>query len=234
MSIGNKVRIGSAALLAVVLLAGILAAFRIDAIRMGGTMQVKSRQAADLIADVLPPPEYVIEPYLEATLLLQDPQRLAQTRNRLRKLRSDYDARHQFWEASDLDQELKKGVTKDTHDPASAFWRELEDNYLPALQRNDRAAALTSYAVLSQRYSEHRANVDKLVAEAFAYQSNVEEEARALLASTIALLAGLAAMLLGIVGACMTFVSKRVVRPLEGIGGHRPTCQRRAGHGSVP
>ena len=36
----------------------------------------------DLIADILPPPEYVIESYLESTLLLNDPASLASRRNR--------------------------------------------------------------------------------------------------------------------------------------------------------
>ena len=219
MSIGNKVRIGSAALLAILLLAGLLAATRIDAIRMGGTMQIKSRQAADLIADILPPPEYVIEPYLEATLLLQQPRRLEETQARLRKLHADYDARHAYWQASDLDPALKAGVTRDTHDPASAFWLELENKYLPAVAQGDRATALASYAILSTLYTEHRVRVDKLVADATAYQSNVENESRALLVTTIALLAGLAVVLLGLLGACVAYLSNKVIKPLMMVSG---------------
>jgi len=214
MKIANMVRAGSTALLALLVVGGVIAATRVDAIRMGGAMQVKSRQAADLIADILPPPEYVIESYLEATLLLQQPQRLDQARQRLQKLHEEYDTRHRYWTGSDLDPALKQGVTNATHGPAAAFWRELEDNYLPAVARGDRAAAAQSYALLSQRYAEHRTQIDKLVADATAYQSGVERDAGSLLGTTILLLGLLALILLGLIAACAVVLLRKMVRPL--------------------
>jgi methyl-accepting chemotaxis protein len=214
MSIANMVRAGSAALLALLLMAGVLAATRIDAIRMGGAMQLKSRQTADLIADILPPPEYVIEPYLEATLLLQQPGRLAEAKARLQKLHADYDTRHQYWLDSNLDPGLKQGVVEATHRPAAAFWEEMESNFLPAMARGDRAAAMQSYQVLAQRYAEHRAQVDKLVADSTAYQTQVEGDAAALLHTTIILLSVLAVILLGLIGGSAFVLLRRVVQPL--------------------
>jgi hypothetical protein len=41
------------------------------------------------VADVLPPPEYVIESYLEATLALNNPAALATHRDRLGQLKKD-------------------------------------------------------------------------------------------------------------------------------------------------
>src|ERR671923_174706 len=58
----------------------------------------------DLIADILPPPEYVIESYLETTLLLNDPASLQQHRDRLKQLHKEYDDRHTYWqEVEDFD-----------------------------------------------------------------------------------------------------------------------------------
>jgi methyl-accepting chemotaxis protein len=214
MSIANLVRAGSAALLALLLMAGVLAATRIDAIRMGGAMQLKSRQTADLIADILPPPEYVIEPYLEATLLLQQPQRLAEARTRLQKLHADYDTRHQYWADSNLDPALKQGVLTATHDPAAAFWDELESRFLPSMASGDRAAANRSYQALSQHYAAHRTQVDKLVADSTAYQTKVESDAAALLHGTIILLGVLALILLGLIAGSAFVLLRRVVKPL--------------------
>ncbi|UYY59525.1 methyl-accepting chemotaxis protein [Sphingomonas sp. S2-65] len=214
MSIANLVRAGSAALLALLLLAGVLAATRIDAIRMGGTVQLRSRQTADLIADILPPPEYVIEPYLEATLLLDQPQRLAETRARLKKLRADYDTRHAYWAASDADPELKQGIVEATHTPAAAFWAELEDRFLPAMARGDRDAASQSYAALTARYTEHRTEVDKLVTQATAYQGDLESGAASLLKTTIILLSVLGVALLALVAGSAFILLRRVARPL--------------------
>ena len=64
MTIRARVRMGAAALILILALLFGLSAWRIDAIRMGGPMYRAAMQIADLNADILPPPEYVIEPYL--------------------------------------------------------------------------------------------------------------------------------------------------------------------------
>jgi len=69
------------------------AAWRIDVIRMGGPIQLKAQQTSHLVADVLPPPAYVIEAYLESTLLLRNPADEAGAANRLAKLHDDYRTR---------------------------------------------------------------------------------------------------------------------------------------------
>ena len=214
MSISNMVRTGAAALLALLLLAGAVAAIRVNEIRMGGAMQVKSRQAADLIADILPPPEYVIEPYLEATLLHQQPRRLPEVRARLRKLRADYDTRHQYWMDSDLEPALKRGIVDATHAPAAAFWRELETRYLPAVARADGAAANASYALLGTYYAQHRSRVDALVTDAMAYQSTLEANAATMIRTTVAWLVGIGAILLGLIAGAAVVLTRKVVRPL--------------------
>jgi len=214
MLIANMVRAGTAALVALLLIAAGVAATRVNAIRMGGEMQVKSRQAADLIADILPPPEYVIESYLEATLLRERPQRLAEARAHLRKLHAEYETRHDYWMRSDLAPALKQGVTKATHAPAAAFWQELEGNYLPAIQRRNQAAADRSYTALARHYAAHRRQVDALVTDATAYQSALETEAAVLLRTALAWLGALAALLLGLIVAASVILLRKVVRPL--------------------
>ncbi|KQS50709.1 hypothetical protein ASG20_00800 [Sphingomonas sp. Leaf198] len=177
-------------------------------------MQVKSQQAADLIADVLPPPEYVIEPYLEVMLLREQPQRLAEVRTRLQKLHADYTTRHNYWVGANLAPELKRGVTEATHTPAAAFWHELESNYLPAVQRGDRLAADRSYATLTGYYTAHRQQVDALVTTATAYQSALEVEAAGVLRTALIWLCGLAALLLVLIVTASYTLLRKVVRPL--------------------
>jgi len=214
MSIANMVRAGTAALITLLLVAALVAATRVNAIRMGGDMQVKSQQAADLIADVLPPPEYVIEPYLEVMLLREQPQRIAEVRTRLQKLHADYTTRHNYWVGANLAPELKHGVTQATHAPAAAFWHELESNYLPAVQRGDRLAADRSYATLTGYYTAHRQQVDALVTTATAYQSALEVEAAGVLRTALIWLCGLAALLLVLIVTASYTLLRKVVRPL--------------------
>ncbi len=65
-------------------------------LRVGGPLYDKIKLGNDLVADILPPPEYVIEAYLEATLAIRDPSSLAARRARLSELHKDYDDRRDY------------------------------------------------------------------------------------------------------------------------------------------
>ena len=45
----------------------------LNQLKVGGPLYNKIKLGNDLVADILPPPEYVIEAYLEVTLALNDP-----------------------------------------------------------------------------------------------------------------------------------------------------------------
>ena len=71
--------------------------YAVQHIKVGGPLYDTIKLGNDLVADILPPPEYVIEAYLEATLAIRDPASLAERRERLSQLRKDYDERREFW-----------------------------------------------------------------------------------------------------------------------------------------
>ena len=77
--------------------------YGLSQLKVGGPLYNQLKLGNDLIADILPPPEYVIEAYLEATLVLHDPAQLSAHRDRLAQLKKEYDERHDFWVTSDLD-----------------------------------------------------------------------------------------------------------------------------------
>ncbi|WP_206364486.1 methyl-accepting chemotaxis protein [Sphingomonas pokkalii] len=215
MMITARVRTGALALM--ILLLGIcaLAAWRIDAIRMGGPMHLASMQVADLNADILPPPEYVIEPYLQATLLLHDPARLALARARLATLRRQYDDRHAVWATSALPEALKRRILVDAHAPAQRFWQELQGPFLAAMEARDASAAQRSYALLTREYEVHRHAIDALVEATAAEQANLAQSSAQSLGRSLLLLAGLGLVLLGTIAGFAWWLIGRVVRPLS-------------------
>lgn len=188
---------------------------RINEIRMGGPLQLEAQQASDLIADILPPPEYVIEPYLEAAMLVRNPTDLAQHQQRLIKLRQDYDARHDYWLKSTLDPVVRDKVTKGTHETAFLFWDRLDNSFLPAVASNDPQAIDAAFLQLTSAYEAHRATVDTAVAEAVKYQSNLKAHADAHLQASMLLLGGLVLGLFLIVGSFCTTILWRVVKPIR-------------------
>ncbi|MFX9034963.1 hypothetical protein ABTN36_18250, partial [Acinetobacter baumannii] len=46
--------------------------YALNHLKVGGPVYDRIKLGNDLIADILPPPEYVIEAYLEATLVFND------------------------------------------------------------------------------------------------------------------------------------------------------------------
>src|SRR5215813_7175606 len=101
----------TAAGLAAVVFTGIYA---LSDVKVGGPLYSQIKLGNDLVADILPPPEYVIESYLEATLALNNPAELEAHKNRLTQLKKEYDERHEFWLKSDLDRVLKTRLTQDS------------------------------------------------------------------------------------------------------------------------
>src|SRR5580692_2024661 len=88
-------------------LAGLIAVivasnYALSQLKVGGPIYNKIKLGNDLVADILPPPEYVIEAYLEATLALHDPASAPAHRERLVQLKKDYDDRRDYWTKSDL------------------------------------------------------------------------------------------------------------------------------------
>src|SRR4051795_13241426 len=72
-------------------------------LRVGGPLYSQIKLGNDLVADILPPPAYVLEAYLEATLALRDPSRLSVHQGRLTQLHKEYSERRDFWAKSDID-----------------------------------------------------------------------------------------------------------------------------------
>lgn len=166
MSIASFVRNSALAMMAILLAGGLLAAWRLDRIRMGGEMPVRQQLNADLIADILPPPEYIIEPYLEATLIARHPETVGQHAERLTDLHKQYDERNRFWQTANVGEDLRGQLLQQAHPAAQQFWEEVEAGLLPAAKKGDRAAIDASYTKLSALYGTHRAAIDKLVAMA--------------------------------------------------------------------
>ncbi len=182
---------------------------------VGGPVYTDIVQGKDLVADILPPPAYIIESYLEASLALQDPSTLSTRKPKLEQLRKDYQARKAYWMQSDLRPDLKRLMTTDAADPAERFFSELDRSFIPALENGDFSGARASYTALTSEYEAHRAVIDQIVAGANAMNAETEKNAKGLklllLGASFAAAALAVATLLG--GAWL--LRRGVVRPLD-------------------
>lgn len=211
----RKIVTGSALIMITLMMLGaVWGTSRFNEIRIGGPYQTNIQNASDLIADILPPPAYVIEPYLEAAMLARDPASLELHTQRLKKLRADYDARLQYWQGNAFDLVLHERITHATHESAMHFWRELDSKFLPAVRGGNRAEIDIAFWQLTTAYDTHRQAVDNTVNLAVNYQKQLKETAERRLRDTLLVLGLLVVSLFGIVLAFCCIVRWRVLRPI--------------------
>jgi methyl-accepting chemotaxis protein len=137
-------------------------------VSVGSALAIANRQALakDLVADILPPPMYIIESQMSAMDLVHGAsQRREQNLARLAELRKEFADRARYWHADgDLDSAAKASLLGKQRQAGEAFFAELERDFLPAIRAGDLARAEGSLARLRAIYDEHRAQVDKTVA----------------------------------------------------------------------
>ena len=183
-------------------------------LRVGGPLYSQIKLGNDLVADILPPPAYVIEAYLEATLVLQEPSKASAHKARLAKLHKEFDERQAFWKKSDLDPALKSDLTVKSHAEVQRFWSIVEGELLPAVARNDQAAAEKSYAQLTSVYTAHRDVIDDIVKKANADNSELEAAAAARITMFSYLVWGVSGVVVLIIAFGIFGIAMGVVRPV--------------------
>ncbi|NEW88539.1 methyl-accepting chemotaxis protein [Rhodopseudomonas sp. WA056] len=186
----------------------------LNQLRIGGPLYSQIKLGNDLVADILPPPAYVIEAYLETTLALRRPAEWSAHASKLEQLRRNYLDRHRYWSASGLEPTSKARLTVDSDAEVQKFWTVAEQELIPALRAGDQAAAEAAYAKLEKAYAAHRVIIDDIVERAHVANAELETEAARQVGSystIVWILSGFAVLLIGLGVAGLAF---GMVRPL--------------------
>ena len=219
MTVKQGVKYGGVAMACIVLLAFVVAAYGVNRIRLGGPLHQQNQQISDFVSDILPPPEYVLEPYLEATLLINDPAASSVHIDRLARLEKDYLAEETHWTSSDLDADLKAQMANQSAASAHEFWREVDGKFVPAVRAGDHDGMIASYARLSSIYTTHRTQIDTLVALAQKKQHDISDTSAWIIAIVASVLGLMAVAILGMIGFAINVLHRFVISPIDVIAG---------------
>ncbi len=190
-------------------------------LRVNGPLYKEVSAGKDLVADILPPPRYIIESYL-VTMQLRDaarrnrPNTVRTLKTRLEQLHQEFEQRQQFWMNQPLDAELRDVFLRQSYEPAHRFFRLAFDSFLPAMEARDLDAMDKVFLQMASAYEEHRSFIDRVVTMTNERNAAVENKANQRIGTVTQLLIGsLSVTVLGgiIIGA---FVGRSVVRPLGG------------------
>lgn len=189
----------------------------LNELKVNGPLYQRIVQSKDLIADILPPPEYIIESHLVGLQLAAAGEKSEQDSliKRLQTLKGEYDVRHEFWTREKLESRLDDIFLKQAHVPAAAFYAVAFNELVPAVQRQDKLTIAASAAKMSQAYESHRKAIDQVVE--FANKRAETDEAQAKQRIQSASL-GMLLILLAFAGCGLiatVAISRSVTRPLE-------------------
>jgi len=133
---------------------------------------VQMGDGKDIVADILPPPLYMIETHLVAYQLLETPiTGRAALAERFAQLRKDYDARNVYWKdkAADVEPGVQASLLGTQKEKGEAYWAVLDKAFLPAILAGRDDEAQQAFADLKRLYADHRSGVDATVTLATAW-----------------------------------------------------------------
>jgi methyl-accepting chemotaxis protein len=188
--------------------------FALHHAKIGGPLYDRIKLGNDLVADILPPPEYVIEAYLEATLALSDASSLAEHRERLAQLKKDYDERREFWSKSALEASIKKMLVDQSDAEVAKFWSAVEHRLLPAIAASKTEIATQAYAEITTAYKAHRGIIDEIVKKTNDANAATEASATSTIGNLSIALWGVSALVVLIICVGLAGVAFGVVRPI--------------------
>lgn len=210
-------------------------------VRVQGPAYTRIILGKDLIADILPPPAYVIETdqVVLQMLSVQDQATLESLIKRTQQQRRDYDARIAYWTENLPEGPMKAKFLGASQETAHEYFRLLQDEFLPAVRRGDRDAATTlATGPMHDAFERHREAINEVVGLATEFASQNEADAAALLTARNQLLwsvagaAGLLSLALGFI------LARNINRPLadmlttvDGVAGGRLDLSSRVDEG---
>ncbi len=156
----------------------------IEAVKVSGPYYREIVSGKDLIADILPPPVYIIEAFLVARQISDQNYRaeLPAKIKKMEALERDYITRHAFWDKelprdSQSDKDMRIAMLETSYEPAVRFFDTVRNRLKPAVEKGDyNTAKALIYGSLQSDYNQHRIAIDSVVKMSNERNTRVEKE----------------------------------------------------------
>lgn len=182
-------------------------------VKVTGPVYGEIIEGKDLIADILPPPEYIIESYLVVLQAAREelPAKRRELLNRFQQLEKEYTVRHEYWQKELPNDPARDILLRESFAPARAFYKTAQGKFFPALERGDLAVASQILdGPLRQQYQEHRHAIDRVVELTNGKNAAIEAKTASLLRTSNYLMAGVVIVVLAVLALVMMVVIRSV------------------------
>ncbi|MEY4504553.1 MAG: hypothetical protein RL154_849 [Pseudomonadota bacterium] len=135
----------------------------INNIKINGELYGKIKDQDALLADILPPPAYIIESYLVATKGLDKNQNVDELISKMTKLQSEFEERKTYWDKKLFNDEESKRLLDVSHKSGEEFYNIVASDWMQAVKsQNYNAVDSIVFGKLKQSYEAHRKAIDEL------------------------------------------------------------------------
>ncbi len=193
-------------------------------VEIGGPIYDDIVEHKDLIADILPPPHYILETHLVAYQLRDEksPAKQSALAERIATLKGEFETRHEHWKTHIEEDEIKRALLVDATEPAEEYFRLCEHEFIPSVRKGDAAQAAKLLAgPMTEAFEKHREAINTTVEMANKANTTTEEHARAVVHQGLMLLGGLgAALIVATLGASLVIgrgLSSSIGKLLAGV-----------------
>lgn len=215
----QKVSRYSHVLMALVIVAVFVAAGVLSQIRFGGPIHARHALQDELLADILPPPAFVVEPYLLTTLMAENPRRAPALVAQLKDRYAEYQGRKAYWQIAPVPEDMKQQVGK-VLGAADDFWAIVNHKLLPAVAAHDDAKLRAIEELeLGRLYDRQHGEVVRLVELSRARNAEMLASDTRIITLCLAGVALLALVTLFALHYAANYLRRTVVNPLgEAVG----------------
>lgn len=210
---------------------GAVGLYTLNEVRVQGPVYDRIKLGQDLVADVLPPPVYIAEPYLVAQELVSAGTWVQKEGLvfQLESMQSEYENRLAYWRAAELDAELRHLLLERSDPIVRSFYKTTFTTLIPAVRNFDREGAVTALAQLRKLYLEQRAVVERVVTYTRRHHRAQEESVNEKLDWMMAILAGISSLVVLVFVAAFIMVDRSITAKVN-TRGKQPAAHRKAFH----
>jgi len=195
---------------------GAIMNYTMDEVKVNGPIYKRIVQGQDLIADILPPPAYIIESYLTVLQMQTTPDSEKQDEylRRLKKLVREYYASYNHWREVEFDSKLQDAFLVQSHSLVHLFYDTVYTQYVPALHAHDYAAAARALDKIHQTYELQRAAIEQVVVLAKASNRAYEDVANDKMHQMLVALVAVYVLIFVVFALILSMVGRSIANPI--------------------
>jgi methyl-accepting chemotaxis protein len=192
--------------------------YSLQQLKIEGPQYERIVDAKDLVADILPPPMFLVEAYLTAIETARHPEETDANIVVLQKLRQDSETRLAVWAGKDLPDEIRTQIETKLKPATDAFWDMLFRRMVPQFNLAKADGRDINLVPLRRLFLEQRAAVVTLVGLSETYMATVESHSKALDTTFRMLAYGACLFAITSLFGGLTLFRRMAVSPMRDIG----------------